>query len=262
MNKKIILLKVLSGNVSPFQNMKYEIGKEYSCTNFDTDEEKDCASGYYATDWDGLSYAYRRERSVYKCVVSGRRVEYNQSKRRYEKIKLVRKLTLKEIKDGLKAASEEAGYDLYHASFPVNPLKGNPKKVTDKEIELLKIYVSVRASIRASIGASIGASVWASVWESVWASVRDSVGAPVRASIGASVGASVWDSVWESVWAYISSLFFNIEEWKGIEHEIGKNPYQPCIDLWLAGFVPSYDGQTWRLYSGKDATVVYVEETG
>jgi len=73
----------------------------------------------------------------------------------------------------------------------------------------------------------------------------------------ASVGDSVWDSVWASVWAYTSSLFPNIKKWKYIDHKEGYNPYQPCIDLWKRGFVPSYDGETWRLHAGEKAKIVY-----
>jgi hypothetical protein len=76
---------------------------------------------------------------------------------------------------------------------------------------------------------------WASVWDSVWASVGDSV------------WASVWDSVRASVEDYISS-FFNIQY---------KYDYTPATKLWEAGFVPSFDGKTWRLHSGKSAKIVY-----
>lgn len=96
-----------------------------------------------------------------------------------------------------------------------NPLTGKPKKVTEKEIELLK------------------------QWDSVWASVR--------ASVKDSVGASVRDSVGDSVWAYISS-FFKIKY---------KYDFSSCIKLWESGFVPSFDGKTWRLHSGKNAKIVY-----
>jgi len=61
--------------------------------------------------------------------------------------------------------------------------------------------------------------------------------------------ASVWDSVWASVRAYVSSLFPNIREWKYINHEVGVNPFQSCIDLWKSGFVPSFDGKVWRLHT-------------
>jgi hypothetical protein len=84
---------------------------------------------------------------------------------------------------------------------------------------------------------------WASVWDSVWASV----------------GASVRDSVWDSVRAY-SSSFFILPEWKyceKVKYKKGTNPFQPCIDLWNAGLIPSFDGTTWRLHAGLKADIVY-----
>lgn len=139
------------------------------------------------------------------------------------------------------------------------PLKHKKRKrVSQIDIDLLKKWASVRASVRTSVGDSIGASVWASVWDSVWDSIGTSVGASVRASVRASVwdsvrtsvGTSVGDSVRTSVWAYISS-FFNLPKWKYIKHKKGKNPFQPCIDLWHRGIVPSFDGKTWRLHGHK-----------
>jgi len=63
----------------------------------------------------------------------------------------------------------------------------------------------------------------------------------------------VWDSVlasvWDSVRAYISSLFPHIKQWKGIDHEEGMNPFKSGIDLWKGGYVPSFDGKTWRLHT-------------
>ena len=111
--------------------------------------------------------------------------------------------------------------------------------VTDNQIELLKQW----------------ASVWDSVWDSVGASIGASIGASVRASVGASVWASVWDSVWASigasigasVWAYIYSFF-----------DIRYNyDFVTCVNLWEDGLVPSYDGKTWKLHSGKNAEIVY-----
>ena len=73
-------------------------------------------------------------------------------------------------------------------------------------------------------------------------------------SIRYSVGDSVWDSVWNSVWAYISSLFPHIKQWKDIDHEEGVNPFHDGVDLWKGGYVPSFDGKTWRLHT-KDGIV-------
>ena len=125
--------------------------------------------------------------------------------------------------------------------------------VNDTEIALLGMWASVRASVVASVWASVWASVVASVRASVWASVW----ASVVASVGDSVWASVWDSVWDSVGAYMSD-FFTIANWKHVDHEPGKNPFQPCIDLWYLGLVPSHDGKTWRLHQMcNNAKVIY-----
>ena len=134
----------------------------------------------------------------------------------------------------------------------VHPFKIKAGKVTEVEIALLKqwdsvrdsVWNSVRNSVRDSVSDSVRNSVWNSVWNSVGYSVSDSVSDSVR------------NSVWDSVYAYISS-FFQLDQWKGIEHEKGVNPFQSCIDLWEAGFVPSFDGELYRLHSGKDTKVVY-----
>ena len=122
-----------------------------------------------------------------------------------------------------------SGINLKEALNPIDPRKIRVHKVTEADITALKKWASVRAS------------VWASVGDSVWASVGD----------------SVWDSVWDSVGAYQGSLFTKITDWKDIKHESGIYPYQPSVDLWKRGFVPSFDGKIWRLHQGKDMKVVY-----
>jgi len=126
----------------------------------------------------------------------------------------------------------------------VHPFKIKAGKVTEVEIALLKQWNSVYDSVRNS--------VYDSVYDSVGNSVRNSVDDSVYDSVGNSVRNSVDDSVYD----YISS-FFQLDQWRGIEHEKGVNPFQSGIDLWEAGFVPSFDGELWRLHSGKDAKVVY-----
>ena len=137
----------------------------------------------------------------------------------------------------------------------LNPLTGRAKKVTEKEIALLdewiKVYVSARESVSDSVWYSVRDSVGDSVSTSVGDSVGDSVGAsiwfPVRNSVSDSVSDSLWGSVWASVWAYTSS-FFKIK----YEHD-----FSSAVKLWNSGFVPSFDGRTWRLHSGEKAEVVY-----
>lgn len=102
-------------------------------------------------------------------------------------------------------------------------------------------------------------------WASVWASVGDLVGDSVRASVGDSVwdlvGASVWDlvgdSVGASVGAYISS-FFAVE----YNHDLYNHDFSSAIKLWESGLVPSFDGTTWRLHSGKKAEIIYEWKRG
>ena len=120
-----------------------------------------------------------------------------------------------------------------------NPLTGKAKNVSEKEIALLEEWIKVWYSVRDSVGDSTG--------NSVWSSVGDSVGALIWDSVGHSVWDSVWDSVWASVWAYISS-FFKIQ----YEHD-----FSSAVNLWNSGFVSSFDGETWRLHSGKTAEIVY-----
>lgn len=82
----------------------------------------------------------------------------------------------------------------------------------------------------------------------------------VEASVRASVIASVWNSVMASIMAYISS-FFTLDEWQLNGKIVRENPFQPAIDLWEVGLVPSFDGKVWRLHAGKDAQIVYKMES-
>jgi hypothetical protein len=177
---------------------------------------------------------------------------------------------------------------LVHKPF-VHPFKDvRPPKITKKHLALLRQWSSVWASVgdsvgdivrdsvwdivRDGVGASVWASVRASVWDSVgasvWASVgdivgdivRDSVRASVWDSVGASVWASVGDSVWDSVGAYLGSFFrLPRKEWQYTEGIKGGDacPFQPAVDLWEMGLVPSFDGKLWRLHGGKDGKVLW-----
>ena len=120
--------------------------------------------------------------------------------------------------------------------------KKPPKRITKKHLALLQQWDSVRAS--------------------VWASVRDSVWDSVRASVGDSVWDSVGDSVWDSVGAY-TGTFCNLPRmaWKYTESVKTKEyPFQPLVDLWELGLIPSFDGKKWRLHGGKDAEIVWEGE--
>lgn len=301
------LLKVLNKDmISPFQDMQYEIGKEYVCNNFDKNKENKCSTGFYATDIDGLPFAYNINKLIYEVEVGGNSVEIDQFKRRYETIKILRKVSINKILKRIKKEKweEKVGYKLSEVIAPIYPLTRKSKKdITKKDIELLKqwasvwgsgrnpvwdvdkvsVWVSVGDSVRVSVGDlvwdSVGYLVWDSMWASIgnsesgysgWVSIWNSYGDSVWVSVGDlvlnlvwdsgrdSVGGLVWNSVVDSVRSYYSSLFPNIKKWKYIIHKKGINPYQPCIDLWKSGLVPSFDGKIWRLH-GKGGKILYKE---
>jgi hypothetical protein len=126
--------------------------------------------------------------------------------------------------------------------------------VTEQDLALLREW----ASVRTSVGGSVRASMRDSVLDSVGVSVGNSVWVSVGGSVGG-VGGSVWilvlDSVkdlvgasmWDSIRAYVGS-FFRLPKWKYIDHQPGEYPFQPAVDLWERGLVPSYDGKVWGLY--------------
>ena len=154
---------------------------------------------------------------------------------------------------------ELAAFKLHEANHAFNPLLHRTRKVNRQA--LLEQWASARASVRASVGAvgnsvrasarAVGGSVWYSVQASVWASVRESVWA-----VGASGWASARASVGDSVWAYIGGLFPRISKW-AYAGSLGPDPWRPLLTLWYGGYVPSFDGTTWRLHAGPNADAVH-----
>ena len=77
------LYKVLNQDLkSPYQDFQFVIGKKYHCEDFD-ESEQECSRGFYATDIDGLPYAYNIHRKVFECEVWGRSKEFDIYKRRF-----------------------------------------------------------------------------------------------------------------------------------------------------------------------------------
>lgn len=259
---KILIKKEDGKYYSPFRNYCYGNLEDFLNTtiitnNFDN-TEKECSFGFYATEIQGLIYTNmsRPGSTVFEVEMSGNFKKFSDYKWRWEKQTFLRELSLKEVKDLVKIQSEKMDWNYYDMLFPKNPLE-ILVGVTNKHIQLLKQWASVRAyvgdsvwdSVEDSVGDSAGNSVGDSVWYSVWDSVEYSV--------GDSVGNSVGDSMGDSVWAYISSGFSNIKKWKWIDHEEGINPFQSCINLWNDNLVPSFDGNIWRLHSGPKAEIVF-----
>jgi hypothetical protein len=150
--------------------------------------------------------------------------------------------------------------NLEEARNPINPFK-LPKRIpTPEDIELLHKWAAlrhtskeiVRDAIRDTVGYTVGATVGGATWDTVRNTVWDTIFRTVKTN----AWDTVWDTIWATIWAYAGSLF-NIEKWGN--YPAGTYPFQPALDLWKRGLVPSYDGKTWRLHSGEKGEVVYKE---
>jgi hypothetical protein len=161
----------------------------------------------------------------------------------------------------------------------INPLKIPPCKVSTKDIANLKkwnsvgnpiwdsVYNSVYNSVGNPVGNSVGNSVGNPIWDSVMNSVGNSVGNSVRNSVGNPIWDSIWDSVRNSVWDSVGNPVGN-SVWNSVGNSVRayissffkidiENDFSPLLALYKRGFVPSFDGTTWRLHSGKNANIVY-----
>ena len=157
MEEKLLKYKVLNNRlISPYMGFKYEIGKPYHCQDFDINRNKDCSTRFYATDIEGLLYAYRKGKVIYQCEVWGKSIIFDQFKQGFENIKIIKRVTPAFIKKEIKKQDliNKLGYDIEKALFPVNPLLIKRGKVTKQEIELLKQWAYVWASVGASVGAA------------------------------------------------------------------------------------------------------------
>jgi hypothetical protein len=166
--------------------------------------------------------------------------------------------TEEEIRAACRAKKDALGFDIEKAMFPHHPFKNAPLREISIEdaIKLVRysVWDSVRDTVRDSMWDSVWDSVWDSMWDSVLDSVIDSVLDSVRKSVRDSVRTPVRHSVQGLVRGYISSIFYNIEKWEDVEHEVGVNPYQPSIDLWEAGYIPVYIKDKIQLHT-KDGLV-------
>lgn len=150
----------------------------------------------------------------------------------------------------------------------INPFKlPLVKQVTKTDINNLKKWDSIRDSVGNSVKDSVWDSVESSVkysmkdsiWDSINENICDSVWESVDENIWDSVRRSVWDSVRDSVCAYIGYMFkLKRSEWKYTTKIKTKDyPFLPLIKLWARGLMPSFDGEIWRLHSGKNAKIIF-----
>jgi len=230
-------------------NYRENIGKIIRVTDFDLPSFGSCGKGLHASRNPNDCFIGAEIPCAAFLVKGIQRIAGDKKKSRYQAVKV-----LKEIKD----LDSLFGWKYSEAKNPIHPFKIPAPKITNYHIELLEKWDSVWTSVRGAVRVSVWDSVRGTVGDFVWNSVRDFVWNSVRGSVGDSVrGAvrdSVWDSVGGSVWAYVGSLFPNIRCWKYLKHKRGEYPFQPAVDLWRVGLVPSYDGNIWRLHGGKKSS--------
>ena len=178
----------------------------------------------------------------------------DEHKSRWTAVKVMHELTRKE-------QDEMARFRLWEANHPVCPLRGEPRQPTASDLRSLRKWVSVHESVRGAVSGLVLDTVYNSmgypgsilidtvVWGRMGTAMRIAVGIPAWA-----LGRAA--SVRAALWAYAGSLFPAITVWQRAE-QLGPCPWDSLRRLWLRGFLPSFDGVTWRLHSGKQATVVY-----
>jgi len=125
------------------------------------------------------------------------------------------------------------------------------KQITKTDINNLKKWDSIGDSIGDSVRDSIGDSIGVSIWDSIGDYIGDYIGDSIRDSIGG--------SIWDSIYGYAGYMFkLERSEWKYTNKVKTKEyPFISLIKLWKRGLVPSFDGNIWRLHSGKKAKIVF-----
>ena len=213
-------------------NYRENIGKIIRITDFDSSEKGVCGKGLHASSNPNDCFIGAKIPCAAFKVMGISPIARDRQKTRYKAVKVI-----EEIYD----LDKLFGWRYAEVINPINPLKIVPPKIIDKQIDLLRKWHSVRHSVRHSVGHS----VWYSIWDSVGDTVGDSVRHSVRHSVGHSIG------------AYIGSLFLSIKKWKYIVHKKGRYPFQPAVDLWKMGLIPSFDGDIWRLHGGEKADILW-----
>jgi hypothetical protein len=151
------------------------------------------------------------------------------------------------------------------------PLKMPPKEITKDHIRLLKEWSSISGftkkaptyiiwlHLRNRTTPSILGSVHNALILQHWSTLLNALAATGSKVCGSSKrDNTIMRSIWDAAWAYTGTFFVlpnNV--WRINKKDIKEYPFQPCVDLWEQGLVPSFDGKTWRLHGGEDAKVLY-----
>jgi hypothetical protein len=134
--------------------------------------------------------------------------------------------------------------------FLVNPFEIE-NSLSDRDLD--NFYQWARFISKSKL--TLWAVVWHSIkehcsskeWETAWIQLQSYMGK----SIEKSMTYVQWCLDGEyahtaCIAGYVASFF----------PQVPNDEFKPAAELWKRGFVPSYDGTTWRLHAGKDAKII------
>ena len=239
---------------SPFQNYEYGkmndiLGKKFCCEDFDESDEE-CSRGFYATDIDGLVYHYinSAKEVVFEVEMSGKFKEFDQFKRRYEKMKIIRKIEKDMLQNIVKATSKTMDFNYYEAIFPIN-FKEQELAPFDSYIEKSlwewdKLYKKMWPYIDGNAFKALSKKnkayfdlTYQRIWSVIYERLLDKV------------GSSKIESLVNITYSYTASLFYS-KEYK----------YKCIINLLNSGYLPIHNYKSWILYTGKEIIPTYKVE--
>jgi len=203
-----------------------------------------CGHGIHCSPTLRCAVLWQDGPSIYCEVEPVNIVAKSATKARCEAVRVLRWLSPDE-------QDEMAGFALWEVNHPVNPFAIKPKPI-DLEpllIDWAGVVGSMRWSPTLSVRTTLGGIYTSRLWSSVSSTVLSSVQHCVLSNMGDAVRLSLIDALY----AYIGSLFYNIRHWYYTDIY---DPWCSLRELWVSGYVPSFDGKTWRLRCGPDADVV------
>lgn len=149
-------------------------------------------------------------------------------------------------------------------------LPSTAQKPTAEDIALLKEWAIYKNSSDSDTKYAKNGTVWAgdSIWNDAAQYLNDKFGevygqcpGPTAVkgitALGITLDKATEDKVGSSVGEkeFLGIWFTNTTEWDATG--TSTYPYEAIAKLWKKGFIPSFDGTTWRLSSGKDGEIVY-----
>ena len=150
---------------------KWRVGATI-CPDSVDESDAPCGHGIHCSPTLLAAVGWQTGPSRYYAVEPGRILGGDSTKARCDFVRVLRDLSRSE-------QDEIAGFRLWEANHPVNPLLRQRRIGDDTARALLRAWASVGPDVWDSVRESVRDSVGVSVWASVWPSVRVSVGASV-----------------------------------------------------------------------------------